>query len=107
VHSPAGHGAAGWRRNGDSNLESGVYFGLDPIGARIWQLMADGKPLAGICDAMQVEFEVERDVLEGDILRLAGELLNQGWIIYHLSNVINMIQAALGKNRLDIGKLGI
>ena len=63
------------------NLESGVYFGLDPVGARIWQLMTDGKTFAGICDAMQEEFEVDHSVLEQDVLRLARELLDQGLII--------------------------
>jgi len=63
------------------NLESGVYFGLDRIGARIWQLMAEGNTLAGICDTMQEEYEVDREVLEEDVVRLAQELFNQGLII--------------------------
>ena len=63
------------------NLESGVYFGLDRVGARIWQLMAEGKTLSGICDAMQEEYEVSREVLEGDVVRLAQELFDQGLAI--------------------------
>ena len=63
------------------NLEGGIYYGLDSVGARIWQWMADGKTLAGICDATQEEFEVEREILEGDVVRLARELLDQGLIL--------------------------
>ena len=47
------------------DLESGTYFGLDPVGARIWQLLEGGKSLAQACDVM----------VEGDALTLAGQLV--------------------------------
>ena len=34
------------------DLTSGTYFGLDPVGARIWQLLTEGKSLSAVCDAM-------------------------------------------------------
>jgi hypothetical protein len=62
------------------NLESGTYYGLDPVGARIWQLMTEGTSFAGICDVMVGEFDVSKEVLEKDVLRLAGELYEKGLI---------------------------
>ena len=62
------------------DLESGTYFGLDPIGARIWQLIENGKSLSQVCDVMVEEYEVTRDVLERDALALAGELLDKNLI---------------------------
>ena len=62
------------------DLASGTYFGLDPVGARIWELMADGKNLGEICDQMLEEYDVTREELERDILRLADELNGQGLI---------------------------
>jgi hypothetical protein len=62
------------------DLASGTYFGLDPVGARIWALMADGKNLGEICDQMLEEYDVTREELERDILRLADELNGQGLI---------------------------
>jgi hypothetical protein len=56
------------------DLESGTYFGLDPVGARIWQLMKEGKSLAEICEAMLEEYEVSREELERDALALAQDL---------------------------------
>lgn len=56
------------------DLESGTYFGLDPVGARIWQLMKEGKRLAEICEAMLEEYEVSREELERDALALAQDL---------------------------------
>lgn len=59
------------------DLASGTYFGLDPIGARIWQLLEQGKSLAEVCDAMLDEYEVERDQLQRDTLALAAELADK------------------------------
>ena len=62
------------------DLFSGTYYGLDPVGARMWQLMADGQTLAAICDTMLDEYEVAREALEGDILRLTEELRAKGLV---------------------------
>ena len=58
----------------------GTYFGLDPVGARIWELMGEGKTLSEVCGQMLEEYEVSREELEGDTLRLAQELADQGLI---------------------------
>ena len=56
------------------DLASGTYFGLDPVGARIWQLLTEGKTLSEICAVMLAEFEVAREDIERDVLNLAEEL---------------------------------
>jgi len=56
------------------DLASGTYFGLDPVGARIWQLMSEGKTLAEICEVMLAEYEVSREAIERDVLELADKL---------------------------------
>ena len=56
------------------DLGSGTYFGLDATGARIWQLMGEGKTLAEICEVMLAEYEVSREAIERDVLALAEEL---------------------------------
>ena len=63
------------------DLASGTYFGLDPIGARIWGLMGEGRVLAEICSTMLEEYEVEREQLEADVLRLTTELAERGLIV--------------------------
>jgi hypothetical protein len=59
------------------DLATGTYFGLDPVGARMWELMAEGKTLAEVCGVMLDEYEVAREELETDALRLADELAAQ------------------------------
>ncbi len=56
------------------DLASGTYFGLDPVGASIWQLMTEGKTLAEVCAAMLEEYEVTRENIECDVLKLAEDL---------------------------------
>lgn len=62
------------------DLATGTYFGLDPVGARIWELMGEGSTLAEICDRMMEEYEVSREELERDTLKLAKDLAEQGLI---------------------------
>ncbi len=62
------------------DLATGTYFGLDPVGARMWQLMGEGKTLAAICDILLDEYEVTSAALAGDILRLAEELRAKGLV---------------------------
>lgn len=62
------------------DLAKGAYFGLDPVGARMWQLLAEGKTLAEVCDAIVAEYEASRDTIEGDLLTLVDDLMKQGLI---------------------------
>lgn len=57
------------------DLAKGTYFGLDPVGSRIWQLAESGKSLSEICDALLLEYDVAREQLECDTLALASELI--------------------------------
>ena len=63
------------------DLAKGAYFGLDPIGARMWQLLAEGKTLAEVCDAIVEEYEVSRDAVERDLLALLDDLKAHGLIV--------------------------
>lgn len=62
------------------DLDSGTYFGLDAIGGRIWTALEDGLSLREACDIIAGEYDVGRDVLEADVVGLAGELAARGLI---------------------------
>ena len=63
------------------NLVSGVYYGLDAIGTRVWQLLVDGRTIAGVCETMLQEYDVAPDVLHDDVVRLVGELRERGIVM--------------------------
>lgn len=60
------------------NLNTGVYFGLDPIGTRIWQLLQAGRSLSQILATLLDEFDVEPARCEADLIRLITSLLEHG-----------------------------
>lgn len=62
------------------DLASGTYFGLDEVGAKVWQTLEDGRSPAQACDAIFAAYEVERDILECDVLALLEQLLESGLI---------------------------
>jgi hypothetical protein len=57
------------------HLGNGTYFGLDVVGARIWQLMGEGKSLNEVCNIVLDEYEVSREDIERDIVALTKDLL--------------------------------
>ena len=60
------------------NLVSGIYYGLDAVGTRVWQLLVEGRTIADVCEAMLEEYDVAPDVLHDDVVRLVGELRERG-----------------------------
>ena len=61
-------------------LSSGVYFGLDAVGTRIWGLLAAPTSLARLVDAITREYAVERGRAEQDTLELLDDLDAHGLV---------------------------
>ena len=55
-------------------LESGAYFGLAQVGARIWELLQEPTTCARITATLNEEYEVGHDVLAADVAAFVGEL---------------------------------
>jgi coenzyme PQQ synthesis protein D (PqqD) len=62
------------------NLASGVYFGLDPVGTRMWQLIAERARLQDVLDAVREEYDAPVDIVAADLLRLVDDLLGHGLV---------------------------
>jgi hypothetical protein len=62
------------------NLTSGVYYGLDAVGTKVWSLLTQDQPVSAICATLLGEFEVAPDVLERDVLKLVTELCEKSLI---------------------------
>jgi len=64
------------------DLASGSYFGLNPVGSRVWQLLVERQcTLAEACDVLLDEYEVGRQQLEADVLALAARLAEQSLVV--------------------------
>jgi hypothetical protein len=57
------------------NLKSGVYFGLNAVGASIWKLIQEPRIVNEIRDMLVQEYDVDPDHCEKDLLALLEELL--------------------------------
>jgi hypothetical protein len=63
------------------DLERGEYFGLDPIGTRLWRGLEDGSTPAKVAQALVGEYEVEYGQLLNDLVGLANELVDRGLLV--------------------------
>jgi hypothetical protein len=72
------HAHVVWTRHADATVlldaERGLYYTLNDVAGRIWELLAAGEPVLEMLRVVGGEFEVERPVLEADVLALLGEL---------------------------------
>lgn len=62
------------------HLESGVYFGLDGVAARVWDLLASPRTLPELVERVAEEYAVERETCERDLRRFVGDLEREGLV---------------------------
>jgi len=59
------------------NLKNGVYYGLDPVGARIWNLIQNPTPVDTIVETLLDEYDVDAGRCREDIVGLLRQLAAQ------------------------------
>jgi hypothetical protein len=57
------------------DLDQSIYYGLDPVGARIWELLQEPRSLQAVLDTLLAEFEVDDATARADLLALVDDLL--------------------------------
>jgi hypothetical protein len=62
------------------HMRSGVYYGLDPVGARIWSLLTKPRSVEDLRTAILEEYDVEPGRCESDLLSLLEKLRAEGLI---------------------------
>ncbi len=60
------------------NVQSQCYFGLNAVGARIFELLTESDSIGSAFERARLEFDVDVETLQVDFDRLLGELLQQG-----------------------------
>ncbi len=56
------------------DLEGGTYYGLDAVGAQIWQHLSQSKTLAETLTAVLDVYDVPREQAQSDLIALVREL---------------------------------
>ncbi|MEM8853936.1 MAG: PqqD family protein [Pseudomonadota bacterium] len=57
------------------DLQSGIYFGLDPVGTRMIELIQSGLPLTDVRATILDEYDVPETVLSDDLTDFVDTLL--------------------------------
>ena len=62
------------------DLKDGVYYSLDNVGARVWDLVQEPRSVGAIRDSVVAEFAVESERCERDVLALLQQMATAGLI---------------------------
>lgn len=62
------------------DLASSTYYGLDQVGARLWQLLQEDPEVQTACRLLLQEYEVDAEQLESDIGKLLQQLAEAGLV---------------------------
>jgi len=60
------------------NVETGIYFGLDAVGTRIWALLTQGATEDEIVSQLLDEYEVQPTELRADVSSFLDTLQSKG-----------------------------
>lgn len=62
------------------NLATGVYYGLDKVGATIWQHLQTPTPVSAIHDAVVSRYAVDPERAQSDLLAFLANMMNEGLV---------------------------
>ena len=63
------------------NTVNGQYYGLDPVGARMWQLVAQHDQLEPVLSALCTEYKASEETLRNDLLGLVEKLVEKKLLV--------------------------
>jgi hypothetical protein len=62
------------------DLKGALYFGLNDVGAHIWQFLDEPRSVDRICGAVVEQFDVEPAACQADVLRFLAGMQEAGLI---------------------------
>ena len=62
------------------DVEKGKYFGLNAVGAHIWEAIETPQNVSDLCTQVETAFEVSRDVCETDTLAILKDMHGRGML---------------------------
>lgn len=65
------------------SIRNEKYYGFEAVGSRIWQLIEQPMTIEAVCDALEAEFDVDREVCEAETLAFIQQLLDESLVTVH------------------------
>ena len=57
------------------STEEGNYYGLDPVGRRIWEIIGEPRTVSDICAELQMDYYVPAATCEAEVLAFVKDLV--------------------------------
>lgn len=64
------------------SIEQGEYYGINPVGSRIWELLEQPRTFAGLCDILLEEYDVPVEECRRDVLAFIEQLFEKKLVKY-------------------------
>jgi len=62
------------------NMKNSVYYGMNAVGTRVWNMLVEPKSVVQLRDTLLDEYEVEPTRCEQDLLQLLEQMRTEGLI---------------------------
>ena len=62
------------------NIKSGIYYGLNPLGAKVWSLVQEPRTVSSVLDSLLEAYDVTPERCEGDLFALLEDLVSRDLI---------------------------
>ena len=63
------------------DLSSGLYFGLDGVGKRIWESLAEHQSLGDAVAVIVAEYDVDEAQAQADVVAFVSDLVARGLLV--------------------------
>ena len=60
------------------SLRDGVYYGLNPVGARIWGIVQNPVSVEEVVTTILAEYDIDAAACQADVLRVLNDLSSHG-----------------------------
>ncbi len=65
------------------DTEAGIYYGLNPVGAHVWELINDPVTVNEVVAAVSEQYDISREQCEADVRAFLADLHDAGLIAVH------------------------
>jgi len=63
------------------SIENGKYYGLDPVGTAIWDLVTEPRSITQICDTLLERYDVDAATCQKEVTDLLEALVEGGSVV--------------------------
>jgi hypothetical protein len=63
------------------SIENSAYYGLDPIGSKIWEMITEPRQVSDLCEQLMEQFEVSEQECQRDVLNFLNQMLEENMLV--------------------------